>query len=121
MTSLRQHALGFINILGGITGSQRPGHGQAVAHATTQQVRDRQTRALAQGIKQRRFHRTLGKTVILNRRVQAGHDGRHRIGISAQQQRSEIGVDGQLHAFRRLGAVGQTTNGRALAYTHRTV
>ena len=117
----RQHALGFVNVFGGIAGGQCPGHPQAVAHTPAQQLRHGQPGAVAQCIEQGGFHRALGETVFLDGFVEPGHEGRYVVGVCTHEQRREVGVDGQFHALWRFRPVGQPANGGAFAHAHGAV
>lgn len=116
-----QHALRLLDVAPRVAGGQRPRHGQAVAQPAAQQFGDRQARAVAERVVQRGLDGALGETVVADGLVQARHQRGHAVGVRAHHLRREVGVDGQLHALGRLGAVGQAADGRALADAHRAV
>eukprot|EP01136_Pigoraptor_vietnamica_P034701 Opistho-1_new@98981 len=121
VAALREHALGLVDVFGRVAGGQGPGNRQAVAHPAAQQLRDGQTGAVAQGVEQRGLDGALGEAVVLDGLVEPGHDGGHMVGIGADQQRGKVGIHRQLHAFGRLGAVGQAADGGAFAHAHRAI
>jgi hypothetical protein len=76
---------------------------------------------VAQRVEQRCLYSAFGEAVVAESGLQAVHQGRHAVRVRADELGGEVGVDGQLHALGRLGAVGQPADGRALANAHRAV
>ena len=77
--------------------------------------------ALAKRVEQCGFDCALGKAVLSEGRVQPVHQRGDAVSVGADELGCKVGVDGQFHAFGRLGAVGQTTDSRALAGAHGSV
>ena len=116
-----QHALCLVNVATGIARSQRPRNRQPVAQPPAEQLRHRKARAMAQRIEQGGLDSTLGEAVVAKCCMQPVHQRGHAVSVRADELGGKVGVDGQLHPLWRLRAVGQASDGRALADAHGAV
>ncbi|MNE66605.1 hypothetical protein D3C80_1621620 [compost metagenome] len=115
MAAQLQHLFCLGDIPGGIAGGQGPGHFQAVAHSTAEQLADRQPKAFAMGIEQRGLETGFSEGIALGDLVQLEHRRVDIAGVQADQRRGKVGVDVLLDAFRAFVAIGQTTDGGGFA------
>ncbi|MCY1236991.1 hypothetical protein D9M72_496710 [compost metagenome] len=115
VAALGQQLLGLGNVAGGVAAGKRPQHRQCRAHRAPQQRGQRHAQALALRIQQCGLQRGLGEAVAARDLAQARHRAMHVGGILANQRRGQVGVDGQLDAFRAFVAIGQAADGGGLA------
>ncbi len=114
VTAHLQHAFGFFNVPAGVAAGQCPGHFHTVAHASAKQFGNRQPKALALSIEQRRFNRRTRERVAANATVDALHQRVEVGGVLPDKERSEPLVEVHLDAFRALSGIRQASDGGGL-------
>jgi len=95
----------------GASGNQTALYTQAPAD----QLRHRQTDALAPGVEERRFDCTLCEVVALDGFADRVHSLRYAGRIGGFQNRCDVPIDGKLHTLGTFGPVREATDGRAFA------
>ena len=113
--------LGFFQVLGHIATGQCPSQGQALVAFAAQQLVGGQAEAARDGIDQRHFDRTLGKSVSFAESVHAGQGTAKAATVLADQGRGEVVVDGVLDAFGGFFVPRRAANGGRFAKTRGTV
>ncbi len=88
MATLREHLLGFRDVAARVAARQRPGDGEPVMLAAAEEVRDRESGALAHRIEQRALDRALCEMIALHRPA----DQRHGLADAGGFACSRIGV-----------------------------
>ncbi len=115
--AVRQHLLGFGDVARRIATGQRPCHRQTIMLPSTEQLRRREAGTLAECVDERCFDGAFREMVALRHFADRAHGQTDTVRVAGEQDRREIGVDRQLHAFGALGAVGQSADRCAFADT----
>src|SRR5258708_40340676 len=98
----REHLFSFGNVRRGIAACQSPGDGQPVMDAPPHHFRGGDLAPLAKRIDKRWFDGTFREVVSLNPLVDRAHCATDPVRIALKEDRSEIGVDRELHTFKAL-------------------
>jgi hypothetical protein len=107
--------LRFLDLLGGIAGSERPQHRDALAYGTAEQLHGGNTKVLADRVEEHAFDRGLRGVVALCRPVHMNARRLEPIRRSSDQRRREVGVDRGLDALDALLAQARAAERCGLA------